>query len=86
MNGSLRGHCFCSIPLHCVGVDDDDALGVEEDLEPLAPHALLDCFVVEVVEFLHGSSFLGAPQGVRLLLVTHGGGPLLVDVLDGNIP
>ena len=56
---------------------------MEEDLEPLAPHALLDCFVVEVVEFLHGSSSLGAPQGVWLLLVSQDEGPLIVDVVGG---
>ena len=54
-----------------------------EGLEPLAPRDLLDSFVVEVVEFLHGSSFLGVPQGVRLLLVALVGRPLLVDVLGG---
>ena len=51
-----------------------------EALQHLAPSAPLD---VEGVEFLHGSSSLGAPQGMWLLLVALVGGPLLVDVLGG---
>ena len=71
--------------LHCVGVDGDDALGMEEGIEPLSPHAPLDCFVIEVVEFLRGSSFLGAPHGGWILLVALKGGHLLVRAHSGFV-
>ena len=51
---------------------------MEESLQALAPRALLGWLDVEGVEFLHGSSFLGAPQGVQLLLVILIGWPILV--------
>ena len=51
-----------------VDCDFDDTLVMVEVLEPPDPCAPLVFFVVEVVEFLHSSSFLGAPQDMRLLL------------------
>jgi hypothetical protein len=56
---------------------------VEVGLLALAPRALLDLLDVEGVGYVHGSSILGAPQGVRPHLAALIGGLLLVHALGG---